>query len=241
MSGKVYSIISLIPQNGAKYIASNLGYFTKRKYKNSKVLLIDFDFDNPTLCYHFVKDSIYSIDNLAPVEIGLDKDTLCKNITKTKFKVDILKGSSLGNSNFFSKELIAKILNLSKEVYDYIFVVTSPNTNNPVTVMTLLNSDKLVLVVRNNYSNLQKIEKSLQMFSNFIKDKSDIKVISNYNDYNNDLDILKTINVDYKYSSLIDFVAKSTDNKNLAEKIFFKRKTINDRKFKELVKDLIYK
>lgn len=238
MNGKVFNVMSLIPQNGAKYVTSNLGFFMKKKFKNKKILLIDFDFENPTLYYHFIKDSVYSIDDLISIEKSLDRNSFYNNIIKTEFKVDIFKGSGLGTANLFSKELIAIILNFAKEMYDYIFVVTSSDVNNSAIIMTLLNADKVILVVRNNYSNLLKIDKKLKEINTFVKDKSIIKIVANFNNYNQEMNILDKVQ-GYSYLSLLDFVSKSIDNRNLKEKFFIKRKTINDRKFKEIIKELI--
>ena len=76
MGGKVFCILSVTPQNGSKYIATNLGYQLRRinkNFKKKKVLLIDFDFESPVLCSHFIKDRPYSgIDNLLPNASQMD-------------------------------------------------------------------------------------------------------------------------------------------------------------------------
>lgn len=245
MSGEVFCIISLVPQNGAKYLATNLGYFMKKRHKNKKVLLIDFDFDNPTLCYHYTKNSIYSIDNLASLDIAnkFDRKNFKNSITELNMGVDILKGTSIQNintfPNIFTKNFFAKIINMSKEFYDYVFVVTNHDVNKSETLVTLLNSNKVLLVIKNNYTNALKLDKYLLKISEFKDDKNDIKIISNFNEYDYGI---KTFNQSMiegiAHLALLDYVPKSIDNSNLDSKNIFKRRTINDVKFKEICKKI---
>jgi len=242
MSGKIYNIISLVPQNGAKYVAMNLGYFTKKR-KKGKILLVDMDFENPTLGYSYTQDSPYSIDNLMPIKDDLKKANLINNITQTKLGVDILKGSFMYSGNYIPPELTATILNLAKEEYDYIFVVTQSNLENANNVIALLNNDKVILVLRNNYSNALKITRFLENIKRFLKTEQAVNIIMNYVSYNNVLNISETIknigNANVNYLGILYYDTKSTDNKNLGEKNSFKRHSINDKTFKYICKKIL--
>src|SRR5690606_23916112 len=141
----------------------------KKRKKDSKILLIDLDFNNPTLGYFYTKDFTYSIDNLVPIKNDIRKVTINNNIIKTNLGFDILKGSSIKSSEYISSDLVAIILNLAKEMYDYIFVVTQSNLKNPNTAIILLNANEVILVLRNNYSNLLKSTSFLQEIKPFIE------------------------------------------------------------------------
>ena len=244
MSGKIYHVMSLIPQNGAKYVTVNLGFFTKKRKKDSEVLLIDLDFDNPTLGYFYTKDSVYSIDNLVPVKNDLKKNTFKNNITKTSLGFDILKGSSVKSNNYISSNLVATVLNLAKEIYDYVFVVTQSDLKNSNVAITLLNADEVILVLKNNYSNLVKSTGFLQEIQPFIRKESHLNMILNYKDYRNEVNISEIIKesnneMNINYLGVLDYDAKSTDNLNLKEKNFFKRASVNDRVFKHICKKIL--
>lgn len=242
MRGKVICLMSIVPQNGAKYLATNLGYFIKKnkKTKKKKVLLIDFDFANPTLCHHFVDSSTYNIDNLSLMEDELDTEMFKRAVVKTKLGFDILKGTKVCNPEIFSREVIAKILNISKESYDYIFVVANPQVSNSATIVTLLNSNKVILVAKNDNTNDFKFKDVLASIGSFMKDDLDIKVVYNYVNYFHKTKIAEKVS-DYNVKSvtILDYVPKSTDNINLGKKLPMRRKTINDKKFKRLCKELI--
>lgn len=239
MSAKVYSVISLIPQNGAKYLTTNLGYTLGRKKKKKKILLIDFDFNDPTLCHHFVKDSIYDLDGLGPFGANLKEEDFLNNITNTSLGFDVLKGSKLGRVSFFSKELIAKIINYAKSNYDYVLIVTSPDVKSSPTVVSLLNSDEVLMVVRNNYANLLKVASVINSIETFSRGKT-IKIVENISNYNKNINIVESIK-DYKvqYVGFLNFDLASIDNLDLEKKSFLKKKNINKRKFKEILKGLL--
>lgn len=242
MRGKIFCLISIVPQNGAKYLATNLGYFIKKnkKTKKKKVLLIDFDFANPTLCHHFVDSSTYNIDNLSLMEEDLNFELFRRAVVKTKLGFDILKGTKVCNSEIFSRDVIAKILNLAKEIYDYIFVVANPQVSNSATIVTLLNANKVILVAKNDYTNDFKFKDVLASIGSFIKNKSDIKLVYNCVNFFHKTKIVEKVK-EYNVSSItiLDYVPKSIDNINLDKKLPMKKRTINDKKFKKLSKELI--
>lgn len=236
MSAKIYSIMSLIPQNGAKYLTANLGHALGKHKNKSKVLLIDFDFNNPVLCYHFIRDSIYDLDNLEPFGVNLKEEDFLNNIINTDLHFDILKGSKLGKPELFPRELTAKIINYAKMNYDYVFIVINPDTNNPSTVISLLNSDEIILVIRNNYTNFVKIEDLVSPINMFTRGKP-IKIIENMSNYNNNINVVKKIkDFNIEYLGALDFDASTIDNVDLGGKPLFTRKNVNASKFDKILK-----
>lgn len=241
MNGRIYTIISLIPQNGAKYVAINLGYFTKKTKKKSKVLLIDLDFYNPTLGYHWTKDSVYNIDNLVPMKNDLSLDALLTNITKTDIGFDILKGTTVKDENYIPVDLVAKILTLAKEEYTDIFVVVPPNLNNANIIMTLLNTDKIILVIKNNYANNFKIVDFLKRLESFVDKELTIDIIINDKNYSHNLNISETISTaeaNVNYIGILDYDKRTVDNINLTQKSLFKKGNSNSKIFKDICKKL---
>ena len=243
MNGKIYAIMSLVPQNGAKYVTTNLGYFANKLNKKNKVLLIDLDFNNPVLCYHYVKDSVYNIDNLVPLKNDLNEDFLLDNITKTNLGFDILKGTNIKNKNYITAEIVAKILTLVKKIYTHIFIVIPSDLAISSVAITLLNSNKLILVLRSNYANDIKVISFLENMKSFLKDGMTINIIINNKDYNHSLNISdkisKTDNINVNYLGILDYDTRTVDNINLGEKSIFRKSNSNNRIFKDICKKML--
>lgn len=242
MNGKVYTIMSLVPQNGAKYIATNLGYYTKKAKKDKKILLIDFDFNTPTLGKHFIKENQANVDDLVHLKNNLTKDLLAEKISKTNLGFDILKGTNMQDKNFIEEDLIVKILIFAKEMYTDVFVVMSPDMYNSNVIVTILNSDKLILVLRNNYSNELKLMSFVYDIKPYIKEIQNLDIVLNYRDYNHSLritDIFKKEDIQINHIHLLDFDDKTIDNTNLEEKSIFKRSNKNTKTFKKICKDFL--
>lgn len=238
--GKIYTIMSIAPQNGAKYVATNLGFFTNTE-KKTKVLLIDFDFENSFLCNYYLKDSLYDIDDLVHIKDMIDRNTFIDKITKTKLGFDVLKGSTMESSTFVSEDLVAKILILAKEIYTHIFVVVAPNFSVPSTAMTILHSNKLILVARNNKLNETKITDVISGIRPYIKDV-DLGFIFNYKDYNDVLtlsEVRELIDKDIDFLGSLEFDSGSVDNINLGAESFLKRMNVNNKIFKSICKKII--
>lgn len=238
MKGKVFCVMPLIPQNGAKYITCNLAYFTQKQFKNKKVLMIDFDLENPVLGYHFIEDHFRGLEGLVPHAYNLNLEVFKANINKTSIGVELLKGSSLINTldNNLEK-FIAQIINMAKQLYDYIYIVVNNKVNSSISAMSLLNADRVVLVVRNNYANMLKINKTINQTRLFFRRKEPICIIYNYgvNHCINVSNGIKDKNV--KVLGIVNYVPKTVENINLENKFFLKKRTANDRLFKEIVRD----
>lgn len=232
--------MSISPQNGAKYVATNLGHFTNTDRK-TKVLLVDLDFENAFLCSHYLTESLHSIDDFVHMKDSVDTNLFIEKVTKTTLGFGVLKGSTMGKADFIPAEIIAKLLIIAKNIYTHIFVVISPDFSSPNTAMTLLHSDKLILIARNNYLNKNKVLEVIAGIKPYVSDK-EIGLIFNYKDHNSVLTmsyIKSLINQDLKYLGSLDFDPGSVDNINLGESSILKKANINSREFKKICKEFI--
>lgn len=241
MNGKIIVITSVIQGNGAKYVATNLAFETQRKFQDNKVLLIDFDFENPFLAYEYVKhDRVHGIDNIINniSGEGLTKELFEENIIHTSIKLDVLKGTNFPDKfKMFTKEAIEIILKYSKEIYDYIFVVVGNKSNNAGTVYSLFSADFVVLVIKNNYSNMLRIEKSVKMVSQYLSGTQPLMIVHNYKNMNSKAVINSTLvgsNADI--AGILEYDEKSIDNLDLDKRMsMFGSKGINYREFLQIV------
>lgn len=232
--------MSMSPQNGAKYVATNLGHFTNTDRK-TRVLLIDLDFENAFLCSHYLAESPHSIDDFVHIKDSIDTNLFLEKVTKTRLGFEVLKGSTMGKTDFIPAELIAKILIIARSIYTHVFVVISPDFLSPNTAMTLLHTDKLILVARNNYSNKNKALEVMAGIKPYVSDK-EVGLIFNYKDHNSVLTLsyLKSLfSEDLKYLGSLDFDPGSVDNINLGENSMLKRANTNSREFKKIYKEFI--
>lgn len=240
MSGKIIPILSVIPQNGSKYLATNLGYYMKKE-QNKKMLLIDFDFEYASLGHHFVKESDCNIDTLLMSGWEYENNNFElfeRAITSTKLGFDVLVGSSVGRNDFFKTDFISDVLNASVELYDYIFVVVNPKIENPATAITLLNAYKIILVAKNNYTNQLKLESVIMLIEELKRPHTQVNIIFNNNSTNvkneSSLELDFEMPNNFVVFETICFVPRSIDNKNLINKSIFKRKTYNDAVFRRI-------
>lgn len=241
MNGKIFSILSVVPQNGSTYLATNLGYFMNKlnRKENKKVLLLDFDFNYSSLGSHFIEDDVSSLDDLILQKDAISSELFKKSITPTTLGFDILKGSTLNRIDLFTENFILNILNLSIRIYDYIFIVTNPNIKNPAIVLTLLNSDKIILVTKNNYINKLKSKETLQLIEDLKKTKTDVIIVYNFNNNKHKITAINELIPNSGILTLLEYVPSSIDNINLMYKNVFLRNSPNDTKFKLICKELL--
>ncbi|MDF2880109.1 MAG: hypothetical protein K0R54_666 [Clostridiaceae bacterium] len=237
MNGKVFVISSVVSGNGAKYLATNLAFERQVKVKDKKkVLLIDFDFENPTLAYQYVKnDSVHGIDNLIINGDAVNEDLFMENIIKTTIKVDVLKGTKFSdNIKVFTKEQIEKIIQISKDTYDFIYIVVSGKSNNAGTVYSLLNADKVTIVAQNNYSNMQKIERMTKMINSYYKKDEELLLVYNFNNINSLADVGSKL-TKTQVAGILAYDDKSIDNIDIEKKLSkFASKGNNFKEFQKI-------
>jgi MinD-like ATPase involved in chromosome partitioning or flagellar assembly len=247
LSGIVYAVISVVQGNGAKYVATNLARMEKRNFKNRRVLLVDFDFENPFLAHEFVKkDSTHGIDNLLPHihPSGVSEEIFLENIIQTRMDVDVLRGTQfIDKIKQFTKHHIETILKTAREIYDSIYVVISPRATNAGTVYTLFNADQVLMVLRNNHSNYLRMDKAMKVVEQYIRTDNPILLIYNFQNSNSKVDVtekLKEYLLDLKVAGILEYDDRSIDNVDLDKKDnMFNTKPLNVKTFTEIGKQLI--
>ncbi|MBP1308695.1 MinD-like ATPase involved in chromosome partitioning or flagellar assembly [Paenibacillus sp. 1182] len=249
MSGKVYAIMSVVQGNGAKYVATNLAKSLRRNGKKEmfkKVLLIDFDFENPCLAYEFVKeDDTHGIDNLLAHlnSSGLNESVFSENVIRTSLDVDVLRGTHfIGKVKRFSSLQIESILEVARKLYEVVIVVISPKANNAGTVYTLFEADQVILVLRNNHANLLKVDGVLRVVNQYHKTEHPTLVIYNMKNMLSKVDVndkLKDSLLDLKVVGVLEYDDQSTDNLDLQKKeSIFAAKPINAKVFADIGQQL---
>lgn len=247
MAGKVYAVMSLVQGNGAKYVASNIAKTLRHADKKAdrRVLLVDFDFDNPYLAYDLVEhDTIHGIDSLVPhiYENGVSEDIFKENTTDTRIDVDVLKGTIFpGKAKQYSKRHIEGIIETARKIYDDIFIVISSKSNNAGTIYTLFNADEVILVVRNNYTNVMHFDRVIRVISQYRRNLNPIWTIYNFQNQYAKSDLsekMKACPLDIEVIGVIENDDRSIDNIDLnkQEKMF--GGSSNKKNFAEIVKKL---
>jgi MinD-like ATPase involved in chromosome partitioning or flagellar assembly len=227
----------------------------EKKEKN-KILLIDFDIDCPTLGMSLYdqskkndsKEPKIGIDNVVEkINLNiLNQDVFldsCVNITagiKTKTPLYILKGTNeIGRYKSFTKEVIEEIISYAKKSFDYVFIVASNRNNNAGLIFSLSQSDEVIILAKNNYSNIENFEKTINLFNQYKGRLSKISILYNYGS-NPKCDIGNKA-LEYEISSLgiLEYNEKDVDNLNLIQKSIFYDGPNKDT-FKKIAKE-IYK
>lgn len=248
---KIISIMSVMPGCGAKYIATNISHYHKQIDDESKIAIIDFDFENPFLAETLdLNDDVHRVDNLIEIIDGsiLNNETFLINMIHLKNNVDLLKGTRLiGHQKIYNQNHIETILKFLRENYDYIYIVINPNTKNAGTIYTLFDTDEIVLVSRNNYSCLKKIDDVVKIIKQFLK--NDCKLNLLYNQYYeaskidfidvigmNSLNVIGAVNYDEETIDNLDIKINDMD---IVQKISSKFK--KEEPQKDLYKDILDK
>lgn len=246
MNGKLFAITSIVVGNGSKYFATNLAHYLKKKDKKDdlKVLLIDFDFDNPYLAYEYVKhDMVHGVDNLLNTinSGGLTDELFLDNIVGTDLDFDVLKGTALPDKKrVFTKEVVRIIIEKALSNYDYVFVVIGNNPSDAGMVYTLTQADEVFIVARDNYTNVSCSTKVFDYIKAYYKKSNPLMIIHNYrnthatSEFNR---LLKDGEI-YVAGSLV-YDEKSIDNVNLEKDKGIFNKSLNENEFMNIIKQKI--
>ncbi|AMN31012.1 AAA family ATPase [Clostridium perfringens] len=169
--GKIITVLSTTHGVGAKYITTNMSNYHKQMDDDKKILMIDFDFECPYLAGTLnLNDDIHCIDNFIEFIDGeiLTDEIFLANIVHLKNNVDLIKGTKLvGHKKVFKTNHIETILEFAKKHYDFIYVVVSPDSSNAGAVVTLFNTDNVLIVSKNNYPSLMNLENVIGLVRNF--------------------------------------------------------------------------
>lgn len=240
MAGKICVITSVVQGNGSKYIATNLATDLKRREKDSRILLVDFDFDNPFLATAFTEhDDIHGIDELSNciTSEGVAENLFLENVVETKLQVDVLKGTKFIEKNrMFTKQHIESILERAKDLYDFIYVVVNANSSNAGTIYSLLKADKVMMTLRNNHSNLNRLLKTLNLLKQYSATK-EFYAVYNYKNLTSKLNLNKKFEGEpVQIAGVLEYDEKGIDNLNLEKKDSAFSRTINQKEFTKINK-----
>jgi len=238
VSGKIATITSAVQGNGSKYLATNLAFDIKKRKKDKRVLLIDFDFDNPFLAYPFVShDEVHGIDNLVNsiTENEVSDELFLENIIETSVGVHVLRGTRfIEKPKMFSQQKIGVILKKAKQLYDHTYVVVNCKANNAGTIVSLMETDQVILVLRNNHSNLMRVERALKLIQQY-SSVNEIKVVYNFKNVHIDVDInSKFESYPVKILGVLEYEEKGIDNLNLMKKDSLFSRSVNAKVFSNI-------
>jgi MinD-like ATPase involved in chromosome partitioning or flagellar assembly len=239
--GNLILLSSIVQGNGSKYATVNIAYellkILEKKEKN-KILLIDFDIECPTLGMSLylkskksdlqelksgIDDIVEKINlNILNQEIFLDT---CTNIDiglRTNIPLYILKGTNvIGKYKAFTKEVVEKIISYAKNSFDYVFVVSNNKSNNAGLIFSLNESNEIIILAKNNYSNIENFDKTMSLFNQYKNKDSKISILYNYGS-NPKCDIgAKVLNYEISSLGILEYNDKDVDNLNLTQKSIF--------------------
>lgn len=180
---KIIVCYPIIAGNGGKHTAAMLAHKYKELYPNKKIALVDLDFHHPHFMERFISaSSRHGIDNLLDHIDGdnLPNHVFLENMVTLKSGVDYLKGTNLGDKHIFiCKNHIESILKHLRSNYDKVFVSTASAFDNSGTIYGINGADEVILIVKNNYSNLRKIEDVYPEVMRYYFQERPLKVIIN--------------------------------------------------------------
>ena len=159
---KIITVLPAVTGCGAKYCTVSIAYGIRAKDKNAKILILDFDFRNPTLLGDALAcEKGRGLDTVvAQIDAGVMNDELFKDsVVNYNNLFDVLKGTEIPDDNSIIKaEHITKIFDLAKKDYNYIVCVVAPDDENAGTVYGLYHADEIVLTVRPNFAALNNLD-----------------------------------------------------------------------------------
>lgn len=241
---KIVTIVPIVSGNGAKFVATNLAYYTKLAQAKKKIALLDFNLKQPFLAQLLtVQDEIHGLDNLIDKIDGnmLNESLFLENMVKTKQDIDVLKGTKmLGKHKLFQPTHFQAILDLAKEIYDLILIAVSPDSDNAGTVIGIHEADKIILTARNNSANVTMAPYTVAMVNQYKQTQESLKIIYNMQStYSADLtEFVKQNGIEVL--GALEFDENSVDNINLSGQggRLFRQKNKNHDTFSTIAKNL---
>ncbi|MFI3211571.1 MAG: AAA family ATPase [Peptostreptococcaceae bacterium] len=240
--GKIIACMPIVIGNGCKYTTINLAHYKKSLNQDDKVLLIDFDLENPYLGEKLsLSDKVHTIDNLVE-KINADlmnESVFNENLVKLKNEVMLLKGTRAKRISSIKENHINEILEIAKNNFDYIFVSLS-NKNSSAVSSTLFHADEVVLVSKNNYSNLNKFDSVVKIINHYKKEDTKINLVVNHFTNMSDVSFAKYLESEkIENTAMILYNEQTIDNLDLDKsmivsgmtKMFLqsnKKKSLND-------------
>lgn len=226
--GTVITCYPVIQGNGSKYTATNLADVIKEQNPNLSVVLVDLDFKAPYLAgYISGHDQVHTIDNLIERINGdfLDEETIEENLVQLKNGVLLLKGTKLKNTHYFIKqEHIHHILTFLKKMFDVIVVAVSNGSDTLGTMVAFLQSDHIILVGKNDFSNYMSLQNEIKFVKNYAAKEHKIKLLFNQYNEASDLDFQSILEEeDIPLVGWVPFDPETIDNQYITNKRSIKR------------------
>lgn len=244
MTGSIISVISAVEGNGAKYTTIQLAKEARRvEDEETSILLIDFDFNAPYLAATLLEDEQEpkGVDTLLSVlsTTNLSEETLKEHVAKTNFGVDLLKGTKfIGRTKHLKSEQIEKILEVAKKAYDLVFVVTAPEAARVDAVQSLLASNQVILVLRQNETNKGRLPKLKQLVEQYYMGESSVKIVYNYNSPHARAEVpevVETFQIAVDSLGALVYDEKTVDN---LEKSGLFSKSLNEKEIRSIYKQI---
>jgi MinD-like ATPase involved in chromosome partitioning or flagellar assembly len=179
---QIVSVVSFKGGTGKTTFSYNLAYFLQKTF-DSNVLLMDLDFsEGPSDLSTYLK--IKQIPNLNYYIENIDEgeDAIKKSVIKTKINgIDILLPPlSIIQGNKFNSDLLNKLLEQGKRLYNFV-IMDLPNNFNSVIMEAISLSNSLLVVSIPEKSCALKLSKF--NFKNSFKTQNIISILNN--PYNN--------------------------------------------------------
>ena len=154
---RVVVITSAIPGEGKSTTCTNLAISFAQM--GARVLLIDSDLRKPRLHHYLGKKNEFGLS-----EVLANMKTIDEVVTHIdKYELDCVFAGQIppNPSELLSSEQMAKIIESSKEKYDYIFLDAPPLNIVSDTVLTAKNADGVILVAREKYTRYDMLDKAV--------------------------------------------------------------------------------
>lgn len=219
-NGTLITTYPVLQGSGSKYTATNVAGAIKAVDPDMSVALIDLDFKAPYLAgYLSGHDRVHTIDNLIERIDGgfLDEESIRDNIVKLKNGVDLLKGTKLKNVyHFIKQEHIRQILVMMKRMYDVVIVAVSNGGDSLSATVSMLTSEHILLVGKNDYSNYLALESEINFAKNYALNEDSLKIVFNMHDPTSDLDFQPILsNAEVPLIAWTPFDIETINNKHL--------------------------
>ncbi|TCJ98253.1 UNVERIFIED_ORG: hypothetical protein BDK47_11839 [Anoxybacillus amylolyticus] len=150
--------LSVVAGNGAKHVAFQIAAMRQKLKREKKVLVIDFDLESPFLAASFFDEGeSRGVSRLLEQmrSAHFSEDLFLSQVIHTTAGVDVLRGGFV--RAMLTKEYAEHILVLAKRFYDDVLVVVRPSNHQAASIVSLMQADGVLLVVRNNQANLLRL------------------------------------------------------------------------------------
>ena len=148
---------------------------------NEKVCLLDLSFNFGDIATYLDVNPKQTVMSAAKNLEHADKDlayTLCEKYRDSSLYVLSFKDDTGLNVKFSDSDLISKLINSLKNIFDYI-VIDTQNTVDETSASIFAASDLIILIGMLNMVSIRNIQKCLELFENMEINSSRIKLVLN--------------------------------------------------------------